>query len=620
MSNNRFFEEFPEISTKEWEDVIQKDLKGADRSRKLVWRTLEGFEVEPFYRQENLQELNHLDTHPGEFPYTRGNSAKSNDWKIRQDIVVADAEKANATAMDVLGKGVESIAYVTRNNALAKQSHMEKLMKNIVLDAIEMNFVSDNASPVTLTMFDKYVKDNNLDASKIEGSVNYDPIGHLNITGGFSHDEEFSFEQCKGLVEFGKKELPNFKVLAVNAFNIPNAGANLVQELGFALSMGNEYIARLVEKGLSVDDIAPRIKFNFAVSTNYFMEIAKFRAARTLWANIVKSYKPSSEEICKMNIHCVNTEFNKSIYDPYVNMLRTQTEAMSAVIGGIDSLTVAPFNYVYSDTTVFSERIARNQQLLLKEECNLDKVVDPSAGSYYIEQLTAKMMNKSWELFLSVEEKGGYVNAFKAEFVQDSIDEIAAKRKKNVATRRETVLGTNQFPNFSEFIKEDLNQDILTASEPLAEKKVARPINLFRAGVEMEELRLTTEKAAKRPLVQLIPIGNLNMRKARAMFATNFFACAGFEVVDNNGFKTTDEGVAVAKAAKADIVVVCSSDDEYATFVPEILEKLNGEALTIVAGAPACSDELKAKGVDYFVNVKSNLLETLKEIQGKVIK
>lgn len=620
MSNNRFFEEFPEISTQQWEEVITKDLKGADRSKKLVWKTLEGFEVEPYYRQENLKELSHLNTHPGEYPYTRGKNATTNDWKIRQEIVVNDAAEANKKALDALNKGAESVAYVTRNNALAKQSHMDKLMKDIVLDAIEMNFRAGNASPVILNMFDKYVKENNIDASKLNGSVNYDPLGYMTIAGGFSHDEEFSFEQAKGLVEFGKKELPNFKVIAVNAHRFTNAGSSLVHELAFALAMGNEYIARLVEKGLSVDDIAPRIQFSFGVTANYFMEIAKLRAARTLWANIVKSYNPANEDSCKMNIHAVTTRFNKSVYDPYVNMLRTSTESMSAVIGGVDSLTVEPFNIIYSETNEFSERIARNQQLLLKEECNLDKVVDPSAGSYYVEMLTAKMMEKSWELFLSVEEKGGYVNAFKAEFIQDTIEEVAAKRKKNIATRRETLLGTNQFPNFSEFVLEDINESIVNDSEPVKQDKIARPVKMFRAGEEFEVLRLTTEKANKRPVVFLLTIGNLTMRKARAMFSNNFFACAGFEVIDNNGFASVEEGVAAAKAANADIVVVCSSDDEYATIVPEVKAQLDAETLTVVAGAPACADELKEKGIEYFINVRSNVLETLKEFQAKVIK
>jgi methylmalonyl-CoA mutase len=300
-------------------------------------------------------------------------------------------------------------------------------------------------------------------------------------------------------------------------------------------------------------------------------------------------------------------------------MLRTTTEAMSAIIAGTNSLTVEPFNKAFENPTDFSERIARNQQILLKEESYLDKVNDPAGGSYYIENMTASIIDEAWKLFLEVDEKGGYVEAFKQGFVQDKIKESSQKRDMAIAMRREILLGTNQYPNFNETIDAELSSGIFTRKDISTKEKIAEPLHPYRGAQTFELLRYTTDQFSKnnpRPKAYMIPMGNLNMRKARAQFACNFFACAGFGVVDNNGFDTVEEAVAAAKKAKANIVVVCSSDDEYATLVPEIKKQIGKEAILVVAGAPACMDELKAQGIENFIHVKVNVLEELKRYQA----
>ncbi len=600
--------EFPPVTTEQWMEKITADLKGADFEKKLVWRTNEGFNVRPFYRNEDLDGVKYLDSLPGEFPYVRG-TKKDNKWFVRQDINAVDATAANEKALDVLTKGVTSLGFTFCEKIDDFNAAIETVLKNIISDDVEINFSAKHGSKKLLDAVIAHLKKTNRDLTKVKGSVNFDTIGCLTSTGKSCKSYDEMFEHAKEIVEAGKN-LPNFKSICVNGRLFNNAGSSIVQELAFALSMGNEYIAQLTEKGLSVNDVASSMKFNFGVGGNYFMEIAKLRAARMLWATIVKSYSPAGNEPTKMAIHCETSQWNKTVYDPYVNMLRTQTEAMSATLGGADSLTVLPFDTIFKESTPFSERIARNQQLLLKEESHFDKIADPSAGSYYIENLTNSIAEQAWALFVEVEEKGGYLAALKEGFIQATVNATSDKRKQAIATRRENLLGTNQFPNFTEKVAEAITE-VKTCKTKCEGDVVVEPIVKFRGAEEFEALRLATEKAEKTPKVFMLTYGNLAMRLARSQFSSNFFACAGYEVKDNNGFATVEEGVKAAKEFGADIIVLCSSDDEYTEAAPKAFEAINGEAIFVVAGAPACADELKAKGITNFINVRSNVLETL---------
>jgi methylmalonyl-CoA mutase len=256
----------------------------------------------------------------------------------------------------------------------------------------------------------------------------------------------------------------------------------------------------------------------------------------------------------------------------------------------------------------------------LKEESYLDKVSDPAAGSYYIENLTASIIEQAWKLFLTIQEKGGFIAAFREGFIQKEIKDMAAKRDLNIALRRENLLGTNQFPNFNEKITAEFDGSLfepIDLTEKDAEVETLKP---YRAAQAFEALRYTTDvysKTNKRPVVFMLTIGNLAMRKARSQFSCNFFAVAGFTVIDNNGFDTVEEGVAAAKAAGADIVVLCSSDEEYAELAPAAAKLIKDEIL-VIAGAPACQKELEEQGITNFISMKSNILEELKEYQNKL--
>jgi methylmalonyl-CoA mutase len=618
MADNKLFSEFAPQSTQEWIDKITKDLKGADFDRKLVWRTNEGFNVQPFYRLENMDDKAYMNTYPGDFPYVRGNKKDNNDWFIRQDIVVEDVKAANAKALDILNKGIDSLGFVLNWKDLSKDE-LATLLEGVYMDCVEVNFEKSHGSVELIKNLQAIATEKGIALDKVQGGVAIDVLGGYSTCGKFCQSEESSFNYLKEAVK-AAKELPNFKVVAVGGRLFNNSGSSIVEELGFSLAVGADYISKLMEAGLSIEEIAPKIRFNFATSSKYFMEIAKLRAGRMLWAYILKEFG-ASEEMCKMFIHGETSDWNKTVYDPYVNMLRTQTEAMSSVLGGLDSYTVKPFNSVYEDTTEFSERIARNQQLLLKEESHFGKIADPAAGSYYIESLTESISEEAWNLFLEVQEKGGYLAAFRAGFVQETIKATAQKRDMAVATRKENFLGTNQFPNFGEVAETELDAALFVAEDKTDANAECETLKPYRGAQAFETMRYKTDVYAKengRPKVMMFPIGNLNMRKARAQFACNFFACAGFDVEDHNGFTSVEEGVKFVTEKNAKIVVVCSSDDEYATIAPEVYEALKGKATVVVAGAPACAEELKAKGVENFINVKSNVLETLKAYQSEL--
>ena len=345
------------------------------------------------------------------------------------------------------------------------------------------------------------------------------------------------------------------------------------------------------------------------------MEIAKFRAARMLWAQIVKQYEPKCDCACKMHVCAFTSEYNQTIFDSYVNLLRSQTEAMSAALANVDSIVVTPFDKPYEVPTEFAERIARNQQLLLKEEAHFDKLVDVAGGSYTIEHLTDAIAKEGWKLFLAVENAGGFLAEVLNGNIQNAVNASNDKRHADAAKRKEFILGTNQFPNFTEVSEGKEPVQCACACGPKGE---IATLNKARLASEFESLRLSTEKAGKQPVAFMLTIGNLAMRQARAQFSCNFLAAAGYKVVDNLGFKTVEEGVDAAMAAGADIVVICSSDDEYAEYAIPAFQYLNGRAMYVVAGAPACAEDLKAAGIENFINVKSNQLETLKAYNAKL--
>ena len=632
-SKEKLFSDFSPVSTQEWMDKITVDLKGADFEKKLVWRTNEGFKVKPFYRQEDLEGLKTTEGLPGQYPYIRGIKKDDNTWFIRQDINVNDAAEANAKALDILNKGVDSLGFHIKAKELNAE-YLDTLLKDICCECAELNFSTCQRHTLQLAqLLVAYFQKKGYAPEKLKGSLNFDPISKMMQKG---KDVSAVIATGKELVET-LAAYPHFRCIAVNSVQLNNAGAYIYQELGYALACGNESCNKLVEAGVPAALAAKKIKFNFGISSNYFMEIAKFRAARMLWADIVKQYAPKCLRTdckntgadgtcycaCKMVAHAETSNFNLTLFDAHVNLLRTQTEAMSAAIAGVNSITVSPFDKAYQTPDDFSERIARNQQLLLKEESHLNRIVDPAAGSYYIENLTVAIAKQAWDLFLSVEEAGGMLQAVKAGSIQEAVNQSNKARHEAVSKRKEILLGTNQYPNFNELAGDKRPLDGCKkcgcGGEAHEEEGTLAKLETARAASEFEALRLETENSGKRPKAFMLTIGNLALRQARAQFSCNFLACAGYQVIDNLGFASVEEGIEAAMKAQADIVVICSSDDEYAEYAIPAFKALNGRAMFIVAGAPACMEELKAAGIENFIHVRCNVLETLREYNSKLL-
>ncbi|NOX48411.1 MAG: methylmalonyl-CoA mutase small subunit [Chlorobi bacterium] len=614
-TKKKLFKEFPPVTTEEWEKVIERDLKGAGYERKLVWKTIDGFRAKPYYRKGDLKSLPYVSILPGEFPFVRSNKKNANDWFVRQDIFVGDVKEANKKALEILMKGVTSLGFVFDEKFEPSVKLIEDLTENIFADAVELNFEFQKNAHKVVGVVDELAKKYNRDLDKIYGSVDIDPLGELVQNGEFLYPPNSVFDLIKVMIEEAK-HLPHFKVLTVNGKYFHNSGSSIVEELAFSLAQGANYLTQLTERGLSVDKIAPRIKFQFATGSNYFMEIAKLRAARWLWAHIVKAYGPSGNSIAAMNIHCTTSDWNKTIYDPFVNMLRTTTESMSSILGGTDSLTVKAYNSVFEKEDAFSERIARNQQLVLKEESYLDKVIDPAAGSYYIENLTNLIAEEVWKRFIEVQEKGGFTEAVLSGFIQEKVNETAKARDMAIAMKKEILLGTNQYANPTEFIDKEMGEQLFDNGKPSSSKGL-KP---YRGAMAFESLRYQTDKFAKvkpRPKVFMMTMGHPAMRKARAQFAANFFGCAGYEIINNNGFGSVEDAIKAFEKAKADIAVICSSDEEYKQLAPEFQKRLNNKAILVIAGFPKeIIEDLKAQGIKHFIHVKSNVLETLKKFQG----
>lgn len=629
-SKEKLFSDFTSPTREAWMEKIQADLKGADYQKKMVWKTHEGFNMEPFYRREDLEGMAQTDALPGEFPYLRGNRKDNNRWLVRQEIDANDAREANAKAIDLTCKGVTSLGFKIPRKELSA-AFIATLLEGIKADEVELNFRTCQGHTLELArLLAAYFTEKGYDPKSVTGSLNFDPLQKM-LTKG--KDTTPLTGQLAELVQI-MAPFPKFRCVAVNADTLCNSGAYTYQELGYALAWGNEYLQLMTEAGVPAALAAKKIKFNFGIGGVYFMEIAKFRAARMLWAQIVAQYHPVCPRedcpntgegkacrcACKMAVNATTTTYNMTLFDSYVNMLRSQTETMSAALAGVDSIVVTPFDAPYETPTEFAERIARNQQLLLLEESHFDKIVDVAGGSYFVEKLTQSLATEAWKLFLAVENEGGFMAAVKAGNIQNAINSTDAARHADASKRKEFLLGTNQFPNFNEKSE---------GKTPLAaggcchghgdscEKPFAR-LETSRLASGFEALRLQTEQAAKQPVAFMLTIGNLAMRQARAQFSCNFLACAGYKVVDNLGFDSVEEGVEAALKAQADIVVLCSSDDEYAQYAIPAFKALDGRTMFIVAGAPACMDDLKAAGIENFIHVRTDQLQTLKEYNAKL--
>lgn len=665
MSQEKLFAEFPPVSTEDWEKVIQADLKGADYDKKLVWKTWEGLSVKPYYRAEDLQSLQYLiDNLPGEYPYARGAKKTENDWEVRADIFESDVTAANTAAKRNLVRGCDAVAFKSRicgcNGKIYGQNVQTQSDFNALLDGIDLASTAVYFDWGTRGAQALAMLYNKAAGKPIKGgALMFDPLAELAKSGKIDLSKEEILSEAAAVAKFAVANLPSVQAITVQTHFYHNAAATIVQELAVALAAGTEYMHAMTEAGLTPAQAASQIGFSFSTGANYFFEIAKLRAFRLLWASVLKTYGVTATA----KIHCRTSMWNATVFDPNVNMLRASTEAMSATLGGCDSLTVIPYDAAFKTPDEFSYRIARNTQLLLKYEAGFNRVVDPGAGSYYIESITDQLAAKALESFKKIDAQGGLLAALLAGTVQKEISDVQAQKEKAITQRREIFLGTNSFPNLNEKMFDNMVKAVGAEVTGLVEACSCGDVQKFvdkfstgkksccccggdeahksacecdkttvtklvvRRGAEVfENLRLATEAFAKKtgsaPKVFLWTAGDLGMRLARATFVKNFFACAGYSVIDTNGVPDAATGVELMKKHNPEIMVLCSKDDEYVALAQEIFPAVTAafpKTIKIVAGNPKEQmEELKAAGAQDFIHVMTNAIDSLTAYQAKL--
>ncbi|MCW5941182.1 MAG: hypothetical protein KIS66_03060 [Fimbriimonadaceae bacterium] len=636
---DRLFAEFPPVPTEAWLATIAHDLKGADFRKRLVTQTEDGLDVQPVYRREDVPPC--ADSIPGGAPFQRGFDANP-DWAVREPIREANVGDANAHAIRCLGRGVDEIAFlVTPGSPVSSQAEFRALLDGVVLEAVPVHWMAGPCSPQILAMLLNEVERRGIEPADLAGSVECDPIMDSLI--GWSAADPSSWTASAGaMLEPIRDRLPRFRTLTIRASLFQKAGGSAALELATAIGLFTEYLAGLVEAGFDGRWLAANTEFRFAVGSGYFQEIAKLRAARTLIANVVKAF---GLEGVRPRLHVETTSLNKTLYDPHNNLLRTTTEAISAALGGADSITVGAFDQVFREPTEFGEHLARNTQTILKEEAFLAKVADPLGGAYFVERLTERLATASWDLFTEMEDQGGFLTAWRSGFVPERLAMSRGAKIKAAHTRRAGIVGTSTSPNPKETrlrdlghapvasrvwpldrafgpLREDLANGARLSEWETGEPVPDSPLAAFRPAAAFEELRLRVERhvaAGKaRPRAFLAQLGDRKMASARAGFCTGFFGCGGYEVVSE---RPKDAAEAVQRSRDFEALVLCSADDAYPELVGQIAPLLSKASppILVVAGNPTDHlDSLRRAGVEFFVHIRSDVVATITDLHARL--
>ena len=688
------FDEFPPVSYADWRKAAEKALKGASFEKRLITKTYENIDLQPIYRQENLDGLPHLDGLPGFAPYGRSTTPLgfvAQSWDVAQEIPCGTPAAFNAALRADLERGQTAINLVLDHPTLhavdADQAAAAEVGKNglsvssvadlaqalagVDLETTPIYVQADTSALSFTALLAALMQQQGQSLAKLRGAIGMDPLGHLACHGHLPRDLAGVYDAMAELTRWAATNAPQVQTITVQGHPYHNGGAATTQELAFALATAVEYLRTMQTHGLSIDDTAPRIRFSLSIGSNFFMEIARLRAARIVWAKIVAAFGGNAESQ-KMRVHTRTSAWNQTVYDPHVNLLRGTTEAFSAVVGGCDSLHVSPFDELVRTPDEFSRRIARNTHVVLREESNLARTVDPAGGSWYVETLTDAVARQTWTIFQEVEKQGGMVKALEAGWPQAQVATTAAQRAANLAKRKDIFVGTNMYPNPKETrleappvdaaaIKaERATADAGKKQAALAQlaqngNRVEAAIQAALAGATLGEIaqaaRTTAQpgptinavcaqrgaapferlreaadgfvaRAGQRPQVFLATMGPLTQHKGRADFATAFLGVGGFETIYPAGFNSADEAATAALDSGAKAVVICSTDATYPELVPPLVQKLkqaNPGLTVLLAGYPTEQiDAFKAAGVDDFIHLNANCQALLSTLQQKM--
>lgn len=596
------FSDFAPVTREQWKAKALEDLKGADFDKKLVWKTDDGFSVYPFYTREDIDTLDGLQAQDRLF------ARPHREWVSYATVTVTNPMTANKHARHLVKCGATGILFTFPDPG---EPDFPVLLKGLDPVVLPIAFATEQPSVALLSDYFTYLYEQNIKAERVRGFYASDVLERWVTTG-----EEPDMETVANLLRLSAAA-PGFKSLVVQSHAFVNAGAGTAQELAFTLNKITDYLDKLTEGGVDREVVTGNLMLHLAVGSDYFVEIAKLRAVRLLLKGILDLYATEAEAV---PVLASNALWSKSFYDPYVNLLRNTTEAMSAVLGGCDALLVQPHDSSFAEPSPFSQRIALNVSNLLKEEAYFDKVVDPAAGCYYIESLTAQLADTALALFKEVEAGGGFMEAFREGAVQEKIRVVREKKEAEIASRKRVYVGTNKYPNGQEKM-------VLPSAALPQERSGDVPLLLPQRATRLfEELRSRTLVHAQAtgftPRVYLAAFGNLAMRKARATFASEFFGTAGFAVLGEFYDADPVKGAENAAASEADIVVICSSDADYETGAAAFAQAFRAKAkdrLLVLAGYPeALVPALKDAGVDSFIHVKTNAIEVLTQFQNKL--
>jgi len=650
-------EDFSNLTYEAWKQQVEKDLKGESFDKTLITKTYEGINLQPLYTSNDIKNLPQINSFPGFENFVRGNSVSSfvtKEWEIAQEYYSALPQEMNEALRADLQRGLNSINMSLDNPTMlgidADQSKsgevgknglsisgvkkMHVLFKDIDLRDWPININCGFSSLPFTALFKAYTSEVRRSLMNIKGSIVSDPYDYLVTYGKLPISLTQIFDEIGLTTELMIKSNSPIKTIGISGFAYHNAGASAVQELAFALSTGVDYLNKMRERRLEIDNVAKRMKFTFGIGQFYFMEIAKIRAARMLWSKILEVYE-ASEENRKMFIHAKTSKINQTYFDPYVNVLRTTTESFSAIVGGADSIHTNPFDESFNQSDDFSKRIARNTQIILREESHLNQVIDPAGGSFFVEKLTDDIANAAWKLFQQIDEMGGMLKAIQSGFIHEEIAKIAEVKKKDFAKRKTVLVGTNKYANPKEkmmdikpidyesiYVKRvdytkkykmsndneehnTLLQKLEKYSESTTSELFENAIEAYMAGATLgevaksirassgqgisvqllkqfrfaegfEALRIASEnyrqKTSNKPKIFLANMGSFKQFKARADFSRAFFEVGGFEIVYTKGFTNTDDCVNAAIESKAHVVVICSTDETYPELVPPIVK------------------------------------------------
>lgn len=458
--------------------ALRKSVKDLSELEKLIWKTPEGFQLNSFYTSEDVSNTEPIFYH--------------RDWEIRQLVYIDKIMAANQAVLSALNNGANSIVF--KGNYLPSEKEFNALFKGVHLDWFSSYYDFGESNPGFFYTLIDYFTQQSIDVTKVKGGIYHDPLIDVALQGGFNYSEKETFSLLKTMLETTQTHLPQFRVIALNTHYLRDAGSNACIEIAVGLSQLTEYVHRLTDLGLSVSTILQSVSWNTGIGADYFIEIAKYRALHSLMQKWLTAYQTENISI---PVNAITINRNKTMFDYHNNILRSTSEAMAAAIGGADAITVAPFDDVTELPNEFSYRLSRNLQLILKEEAWLNKNADPSSGSYYLEVLTQKIEEQSWELFLNMESQGGYIASLKNKFIQQKIELTSQEEILKFNNQKRVLVGTNKYVNTQEVsmpksFRESYLPEFRETSQivPLSVKRLSEKM-------ELERMKLVEDKAQK---------------------------------------------------------------------------------------------------------------------------